>query len=114
MKKFFIVVLIIIIFWGVFFYKDFKLRCDYYYSSFYGKVSEIKYTEQKTISFKINKEADWIYLGTDIKYDIDIAVGDTLMKNNNDYNVILKKGKMVYNITSDRKFEKWSKYCKCK
>lgn len=114
MKKIFIIVLIALFFFGVFFYKDFKKRCDYYYSSFHGKILELKYTEQKTIAFKINMEEEWIYLGSNVKYDINIEVGDTLIKKSNDYIVILLKDGMKYNIASERKVEKWIKYCKCK
>jgi hypothetical protein len=114
MKKFIVTVLFVLIFFGFFIYKDFKSRCDFFYNPIIGRVSEMKFTRQKTLSVKIDNSLEWIYLGTNINYNINIEIGDSLLKKKNNFEIILLKNKELYNITSKRKFEKWSKYCGCK
>ena len=113
-KKLLIVIIIILTFFGFDIKKGLRMRCEYFNNSFQGRIIELKYTERSTIAVKGTKEKEWYYLGTEVKYDIPIEMGDSLVKLSNDYNIFLIKNGIVYNIRSDRNFEKWAKYCNCK
>lgn len=114
MKKILFISIIVISFYGIFFYKEFKRRCDFYYSSFRGKIVDLTYTEQSTVAFKFNMNDDWTYLGTQIKYDIAVEIGDSLIKKANDNYIFLIKNGIKYDITTGRKAEKYLKYCNCR
>ncbi len=113
-NKLLIVIIIILIFFGFDIKKSLKMRCEYYTSSIQGRIIEIKYTQRSTVAVKVTKDDEWYYLGTEVKYDIPIEVGDSLIKISSDYNVYLFKNGVSYNIRSDRNFEKWAKYCNCR
>ncbi len=114
MKKLLVIIVIVMCFFALFSYKDFRLRCEYFNCSFEGVILALKYTNQKTVVFKTESKEEWIYLGTEVKYELPIETGDTLIKRSKDYNVYLVKDGIVHNIRSDRNFEKWAKYCNCK
>jgi hypothetical protein len=94
--------------------KSIRMRCEYYTSSIQGRIIEIKSTQRSTIAVRVTKEDKWYYLGTEVKYDIPIEVGDSLVKKSNDYNLFIIKKGIIHNIRSDRNFEKWARYCNCR
>jgi len=114
MNKLLSFIIIIIIFFGFDMKKSLRMRCEYFNSSIQGRIIEVKYTQRSTVAVKVIKEDEWYYLGTEVKYDIPIEAGDSLIKKSSDYNVYLFKNGISYNIRSDRNFEKWAKYCNCR
>ena len=116
MKKVVIVVFILtsaIIFYGSAFYKDFLMRCEYFNSSICGRVNEIRFTEQKLVEIKLNNKEDWLYLGTNVIYKINIDIGDSIYKKSRNYEILLVKNGKKFNISSKRKAGKYLKYCRC-
>lgn len=110
-----VVSIIIITFFGIGIYNDIKSRCIYYNRSFSGKISEIEYDEKKFVQIKFKDSTNWLYLGSNITYDIDIEIGDSISKDSQSYKTLLHKYGKVYDISSKREEAKYFNfYCRCK
>jgi hypothetical protein len=100
-------------FYGIALYKDFLSRCQYFNRSLAGRVTDIRLDEKKLAEIKLNENELWIYLGTNISYQISINKGDSIYKKSRDYEAILVKDGKSYNISSKRVIAKYFKYCRC-
>ena len=112
MKKKIVAVLIIVIvfvFFGKGFYKNYISKCDFFEKEFAGEITATNYTTQKLISVKIDN--NWYYLGTNITYDINVEKGDSIFKNKSEFDIYLKKGNEVYNISSRKNVSYLLKFC---
>ena len=105
------IVVIVIVFFGSAFYKDFKLRCKFYCSPLHGRIKEKKYSEQNHIKVLIGE--DWIFLGTNIQWDANINVGDSIAKDANSYTTKLIKDGKELDISTERSDVLLKKYCGC-
>lgn len=111
--KVIVILVIALIFFGTAFYRDFLLRCKYFNTSIEGKVTDIRFDSKKLAVVRMNDNDQWIYLGTDIRYEISINIGDSIYKIERNYNPILVKEGKKYDIGSKRVLSRFLKYCKC-
>lgn len=116
MKKYVIISLALIavfLFFGTVFYQHFTNLCEYFNSSASGRITDLKYNTQSLIDIKLNNSKEWVYLGTNIVYDVAIEKGDSIYKKRGDYETILVKNGESYDISSKRIIAKYFKYCRC-
>jgi hypothetical protein len=116
MKKKIIISLILIttfLFFGTVFYKHFTNLCEYFNSSATGIITDLRYNTQTLVEIKLNNSKDWVYLGTNIVYDVAIEKGDSIYKKSRDYETILVKNGKSFYISSKRVITKYFKYCRC-
>jgi hypothetical protein len=115
MKKKIIISMILLtvtIFFASEFYNNLKYLCEYINTNANGRIIDLRYNTQTLIEIKLNTGSDWIYLGTDVTYDIKIEKGDSICKKIGDYKTILVKNSKSYNISSERYILKYLN-CDC-
>ncbi len=109
-----IILITVLLFFGIVFYRHFTNLCEYFNSSASGMITDLKYNTQSLVEIKLNNSKEWVYLGTNIVYDVVIEKGDSIYKRNRNYETILIKNGKSYDISSKRIIAKYFKYCKCK
>lgn len=108
-----LVLITVILFFGTVIYQHFINLCEYFNSSASGKITDLKYNTQSLVEIKLNNGKEWVYLGTNIVYEVVIEKGDSIYKKNGDYKTILVKNGKSYDISSKRAISKFFKYCSC-
>lgn len=98
---------------GTVLYQHFTNLCEYLNSSVSGRITDLKYNTQSLIEIKLNNSKEWVYLGTNIVYDVAIEKGDSICKKRGNYETILVKNEKSYNISSKRIMTKYFKCCHC-
>lgn len=105
LKKYLVVIFFVVaalVFVGHGFYTDYQAKKRFCQSMFLGEITGIKKGSRGMVYVKLNDEY-WQYLGLYYNSSLTkLSIGDSITKNENDFNIYLYKTGKRMNITHDR------------